>query len=122
MDVLCNRVPGTEGLNQTVEPVPAPSPEVAKLVAGLLGKRGASGLEAKTGALAALAALTALRAPFPTLRAHVRSALDDGASREEILATVAEAALHSGFAAAHAGLEAVHIVFAAADSSYARAS
>jgi 4-carboxymuconolactone decarboxylase len=121
MDVLCNRATDTESSNLRLGASAGgraqPLPDVAELVAGFFdGRRGANrGCDLKISALAALAALTALRAPAPALRAHVRSAIGEGVSREEILTTVTDAALYSGFAAAHAGIKAALYVFAEAE-------
>ena len=128
MNALFQHAPLNESSSSRFAPAigerAGPSPEVAALVAGFFhGRRGVhEGRDVKLGALAALAALTALRAPTPALRAHVHSALKDGATREEILTTVMEAALYSGFAAAHAGLEAALRVFADSDSTPAATS
>jgi alkylhydroperoxidase/carboxymuconolactone decarboxylase family protein YurZ len=76
----------------------------------------------KVRALAGLAALMALKSPAEELAMHVNSALNAGASREEILAAIVEASLYSGFDAAHAGLEAALAVLDDAPHAYARAT
>ena len=76
----------------------------------------------KVRALAGLAALTVLKSPAEELAVHVNSALNAGASREEILAAIFEASLYSGFDAAHAGLEAALAVLDDAPHAYARAT
>ncbi len=89
-----------------------PAPDAVEFVAAFLNRGqapGASGLKLRP--LAGLAAVTALRVPSPEIRSHVRSALEAGASRDEIVAAIVEASLYSGFAAAHAGLEAAFAVF-----------
>jgi alkylhydroperoxidase/carboxymuconolactone decarboxylase family protein YurZ len=67
-------------------------------------------LETRTRALIALALVTAARVALPTLKAHVNAAFDAGATADEVSATIREAALYSGIAAASAGLDAVRTV------------
>lgn len=93
----------------------------AELVARYLANPDPSVLGPKLHALTGLAALTALKGPVQNLRAHVRDALLAGASREEVVATIVEGALHVGFAAAQAGLEAAFVEFAEADATPAGA-
>lgn len=75
----------------------------------------------KVRSLAGLAALTALKSPTWELKVHVDSALEAGASREEVLAVIVEASLYAGFDAAHAGLEAVLTVLDGSRHTSARA-
>jgi alkylhydroperoxidase/carboxymuconolactone decarboxylase family protein YurZ len=90
----------------------ASTDRAAELVTGFLhsGLRPAA-LAPKVRALTALAAATVSRVPASELRAHVRHALASGAIADEVLATMSEAALYAGFAAAHAGFEAALSVF-----------
>ena len=65
----------------------------------------------KTRQLAGLAALTALKATSQQLKLLVYAASAAGATRDEVAATIVEAALYAGFAAARAGMEAVVAVY-----------
>jgi alkylhydroperoxidase/carboxymuconolactone decarboxylase family protein YurZ len=99
---------------RTAEECPA---QRAERIAGYLANPDPSVLGARAHALIGLAALTAIKGPAVQIRAHVRDALAAGSSREEIVATIVEAALHAGFAAAQAGLEAAFVQFAEADAT-----
>jgi 4-carboxymuconolactone decarboxylase len=91
--------------------------EEAEFVAQVLNASRARGaLDLKARALSGLAAVTALRAPADQLKTHVREALFAGATRDEIVATIVEAALYAGFAAASAGLEAAFAAFRELDA------
>jgi alkylhydroperoxidase/carboxymuconolactone decarboxylase family protein YurZ len=90
----------------------APAPDAVDFVAAFLNRGhapGAAGLKFRP--LAGLAAVTALRVHSPEIKAHVRAALEAGASHDEVVAAIVEASLYSGFAAAHAGLDAAFAVF-----------
>ncbi len=92
--------------------IDAASAEEAEIVAQILAaSRTRDDLTPKQRALTALAAVTVLRPPSPELKAHVRSALETGATRDEIVSTIVETALYAGFASAYAGLEAAFAVF-----------
>ncbi len=92
--------------------------EEAEFVAQILtASRTSEALQPKQRALAALAAVTVLRMPSSDLKAHVRAAADAGASRDEIVSTIVEAALYAGLASAHAGLEAAFAVFRKHDTA-----
>jgi 4-carboxymuconolactone decarboxylase len=113
---MCVECDGIKPTRRQVEPAsvaPArPAPDVVDHVAVFLSQGlapGASGRKVRP--LAGLAAVIALRVPTPEIKAHVRAALEAGASRDEIVAAVVEASLYSGFAAAHAGLDAAFAVF-----------
>ena len=111
--------PVADGSRRTAEDCPAQS---AELIASNLANPDPSVLGARTHALIGLAALSAIKGPTVQLRAHVRDALLAGASREEVVAAIVEAALHAGFAAAQAGLEAAFVQFAETDATPERAT
>jgi 4-carboxymuconolactone decarboxylase len=70
------------------------------------------GLDLKTRELITVAALTALGA-MPQLRFHLRSALNAGCTRDEIVETLMQMSVYAGFPAALNGLYAAKEIFAA---------
>jgi alkylhydroperoxidase/carboxymuconolactone decarboxylase family protein YurZ len=118
MTVHCESVPETTSRSAGIEPaheLHGALGDEAHLIAGFLTSRAPATLGPKASALTGLAALTAVRAPAPQLRAHVRDAVSAGATHDEVVATIVEAA-------AHAGLEAAFSVFIETDAKLAKAS
>ncbi len=72
-------------------------------------------LDLRTRSLCTVAALTAL-GRHTSLRTHVRGALGNGASREEVIEAILHMAVYSGFPAALDGLAAAREVFAGLDA------
>ena len=102
---------------RNTQPRPADaSAEIVRLVAEfVVGETTPDRRSLKTRHLAGLAALTALKATPPQLELLVRAARAAGATRDEVAATIVEAALYAGFAAARAGMEVVFAVYGAPD-------
>ena len=120
MNIHCEHAPvkpphGPRSRRRRIDDRPSVA-DVADFVARFVrGESGPSVLPPKTRALAGLAALTAARATGSQITAHVRAAQTAGASRDEVLETILEAALYSGFAAARRSLEAAFAAFADPD-------
>lgn len=74
-----------------------------------------AGLDDKQRELSTVAALAALGYAEPELRVHINSALNAGASREEISETMILMSVYAGFPAAIHGLRAAESVFEARD-------
>ncbi len=70
------------------------------------------GLDPRMREIAAIAALTALGSAQPQLRMHIYGALNVGCTREEIIETIIEMAVHAGFPAALNGIAVAKEVFA----------
>lgn len=68
-------------------------------------------LDHRTKALISIAALTAVANAPPRLKAHVRAALDAGASREQVIEVIEQMAVYAGFPAALNGMAAAREVF-----------
>jgi 4-carboxymuconolactone decarboxylase len=68
-------------------------------------------LDRRSKALISIAALTALANAPPRLKAHVRAALDAGASREQVIEVIEQMAVYAGFPAALNGMAAARDVF-----------
>lgn len=69
------------------------------------------GLDLKSREIAVVAALTALGNAAPQLKVHVHGALNVGVSRTEIVETMMQMAVYSGFPAALNGLAVAREVF-----------
>jgi 4-carboxymuconolactone decarboxylase len=74
-----------------------------------------AGLDDKQRELSTIAALAALGYAEPELRVHINSALNAGASREEVTETMILMSVYAGFPAAIHGLRAAEAVFEARD-------
>lgn len=79
------------------------------------------GLDLRTRLLATVAGLTCLGHAQRELEVHVGSALNCGASREEVVETIMQMALYAGFPAALDALFVAKKVFAARDAEAAAA-
>ena len=127
MNILCEHAPvkpphGPRSRRRRIDDR-ASVADAADFVARFVrGESGPSILTPKTRALAGLAALTAAKATGSQIKAHVRAARAAGASRDEVLETILEAALYSGFAAARRSLDAAFEVFADPDRKLPRQS
>ena len=120
MNALCETWPYTADLTALREADdfdPASAEEADFVVQILTASRSRDALTPKQRALTALAAATVVRPPSPDIRSHVRFALETGATRDEIVSTIVEAALYAGFASAHAALEAAFAVFRKLDGA-----
>jgi alkylhydroperoxidase/carboxymuconolactone decarboxylase family protein YurZ len=96
------------------------APDAASLVAGLLPREEEPlALDARTRILAGLAALTAVKAAPAQLKAHIQAALESGATRDDVLHTIVEAALYAGFLAASEALTVAVETFAELDRKVA---
>jgi 4-carboxymuconolactone decarboxylase len=71
-----------------------------------------AGLDYRSKELATVALLTALGTAQPQLRVHINSALNVGASREEVIEVIQQMAVYAGFPAALNGISAAREVFA----------
>lgn len=70
------------------------------------------GLDLRSREIAVVAALTAMGNATPQLKVHIHAALNVGVTREEIVETIMQMAVYSGFPAALNGLMAAKEVFA----------
>ena len=68
-------------------------------------------LDQWTGAMVSIAALTAVANAPARLKAHIRAALDAGASRDQIIEVIEQMAVYAGFPAALNGIAAARVVF-----------
>ncbi|HEY9622099.1 MAG TPA: carboxymuconolactone decarboxylase family protein [Crinalium sp.] len=75
-----------------------------------------SNLDLKSRAIATIAALTALGNAQPELKAHIHSALNVGCTREEVVETILQMAVHAGFPATLSGMAAAKDVFRERDA------
>lgn len=74
------------------------------------------GLDLKTRSLCTVAALTAL-GRINNLKTHIRGAIGNGATRDEIIEVILHMTIYGGFPDAWDGLAAAREVFAALDSA-----
>ena len=77
------------------------------------------GLETRTRCLLTIGMLTALNRPHE-LKTHMRAALDNGVTREEIMETLLHANVYCGAPAAVEAFRCMREVFAAVDASAAK--
>ena len=70
-------------------------------------------LDPRTGAMISIAALTAVANAPARLKAHIRAALDAGASHDQIIEVIEQMAVYAGFPAALNGMAAARDVFEA---------
>lgn len=75
------------------------------------------GLDDKQRELSTIAALAALGYAEPELRVHINSALNAGASREEVVETMILMSVYAGFPAAIHGIRAAEAVFGERDGA-----
>lgn len=73
------------------------------------------GLDLKSREIAVVAALTALGNAAPQLKVHIQGALNVGVTRDEVVETIMQMAVYTGFPAALNGLAAASEVFAQGD-------
>jgi len=90
---------------------------VSEFVFGQVWSR--PGLEARIRSLCTVAALTALGGRELQLRAHLHSALRNGATKQEIVEVLLQMAVYAGFPASWNGLIAAKQVFAEYDQAAA---
>ncbi len=77
------------------------------------------GLDLKTRSLCTVAALT-VQGRIGSLKTHIRGALGNGATRDEIIEVILHMTVYGGFPDAWDGLAAAREVFAALDKSHAQ--
>jgi alkylhydroperoxidase/carboxymuconolactone decarboxylase family protein YurZ len=75
------------------------------------GAEDLAALDERTKALISIAALTAVANAPARLKAHIRAALDAGASRDQIVEVIEQMAVYAGFPAALNGIAAARDVF-----------
>jgi len=68
-------------------------------------------LDQRTKAMISIAALTAVANAPARLKAHIRAALDAGASRHQVVEVIEQMAVYAGFPAALNGIAAARDVF-----------
>ena len=93
------------------------SPDFERCVMGFVGGEvwRREGLDLRTRSLFSIAALAA-NGRINALKLNIRMALNNGASREEIIEVFFQVAIYAGFAAAWDGLEKAGEIFAEIDS------
>jgi 4-carboxymuconolactone decarboxylase len=93
------------------------SPDFERCVMGFVGGEvwRREGLDLRTRSLCSIAALAA-NGRINALKLNIRMALNNGASREEIIEVFFQVAIYAGFAAAWDGLEKAGEIFAEIDS------
>ena len=93
------------------------SPEFERLVMGTIGGEvwNRPGLDLRTRSLCSIAVLAGL-GRVNALELNIRMALNNGASKEEIIETFFQVAVYAGFAAAWDGLQRADEVFRAIDA------
>ena len=93
------------------------SPDFERLVMGTIGGEvwNRPGLDLRTRSLCSIAVLAGL-GRINALELNIRMALNNGASREEIVETFFQVAVYAGFAAAWDGLARADEVFRAIDA------
>ena len=111
------RMVGDGGIEALRQRFAALSPDFERYVMGFVGGEvwTRPGLDLKTRSLCSIAALAA-GGRVNALKLNVRMALNNGASREEIVEAFFQVAVYAGFAAAWDGLEKAGEVFAEIDS------
>jgi 4-carboxymuconolactone decarboxylase len=75
------------------------------------GAEAVAALDGATTALISIAALTAVANAPARLKAHIRAALDAGASRDQIIEVIEQMAVYAGFPAALNGIAAARDAF-----------
>ena len=107
-----SKMVGGEDINDLREKFKALSPDFERYVMGFLGGEVWSrpGLDLKIRSLCSISALAAL-GRTNALKLNVKMALNNGASREEIIETFFQVAIYAGFAAAWDGLTKAAEVF-----------
>ena len=93
------------------------SPEFERLVMGTIGGEvwNRPGLDLRTRSLCSIAVLAGL-GRINALELNIRMALNNGASKEEIIETFFQVAVYAGFAAAWDGLQRADEVFRTIDA------
>jgi len=93
------------------------SPDFERLVMGTIGGEvwNRPGLDLRTRSLCSIAVLAGL-GRVNALELNIRMALNNGASKEEIIETFFQVAVYAGFAAAWDGLQRADEVFRAIDT------
>ncbi len=93
------------------------SPDFERLVMGTIGGEvwNRPGLDLRTRSLCSIAVLAGL-GRVNALELNIRMALNNGASKEEIIETFFQVAVYAGFAAAWDGLQRADEVFRAIDA------
>lgn len=111
------RMVGDGGIEDLRQRFAALSPDFERYVMGFVGGEiwTRPGLDLKTRSLCSIAALAA-GGRINALKLNVRMALNNGASRGEIVEAFFQVAVYAGFAAAWDGLEKAGEVFAEIDS------
>ena len=109
--------PGADGIEALRRRFAALSPDFERCVMGFVGGEvwTRPGLDLKTRSLCSIAALAA-GGRTNALKLNVRMALNNGASRQEIVEAFFQVAVYAGFAAAWDGLEKAGEVFAEIDA------
>lgn len=74
------------------------------------------GLDLKSRKIATVAALAAMGTAYPQLKVHIRGALNNGVTREEIMEIMIHMSVYAGFPAAWNGIRTAKEVFAEMDS------
>ena len=112
------RMVGEENIEGLRRRFRALSPDFERSVMGFVGGEvwPRPGLDLKTRSLCSIAALAA-GGRINALKLNVRMALNNGASREEIVEAFFQVAVYAGFAAAWDGLEKAGEVFAEIDGA-----
>jgi len=108
---------GSEKIDALREKFQALSPDFERLVMGTIGGEvwNRPGLDLRTRSLCSIAVLAGL-GRINALELNIRMALNNGASREEIVETFFQVAVYAGFAAAWDGLARADEVFRAIDA------
>jgi 4-carboxymuconolactone decarboxylase len=108
---------GREKIDALREKFQALSPDFERLVMGTIGGEVWSrpGLDLRTRSLCSIAVLAGL-SRINALELNIRMALNNGASREEIVETFFQVAVYAGFAAAWDGLARADEVLRAIDA------
>ncbi len=108
---------GREKIDALREKFQALSPDFERLVRGTIGGEvwNRPGLDLRTRSLCSIAILAGL-GHINALELNIRMALNNGASREEIVETFFQVAVYAGFAAAWDGLARADEVFRAIDA------
>ena len=75
------------------------------------------GLDTRTRELVAVGALTAMGGADPQLRVHIHAALNNGASRQEVIEAVLQMSVYAGFPRAINGLYTVRDIFEKRDAA-----
>ena len=108
---------GRENIDALRQKFQALSPDFERLVMGTIGGEvwNRPGLDLRTRSLCRIAVLAGL-GRINALEHNIRMALNNGASREEIVETFFQVAVYAGFAAAWDGLARADEVFRAIDA------